>query len=130
MNLKELERTLPNGLHDAMLRKLSLDYVRLELSLDVDLDVSVPEGAGGATRRALISLSHVAFCVITHARGDRPYLETPACIGAHAMEDLQSLPADLPPIPDGHFGYLIEDSFATFSIFLAAIEARLEWLSE
>jgi len=35
MTLKELENTLPNGLHDAEVRSIAVDYVQHKVALDL-----------------------------------------------------------------------------------------------
>ena len=37
MTLQELENTLPNGLHDAEVRRISVDYGQQSLALDLDI---------------------------------------------------------------------------------------------
>lgn len=63
-SLSELERALPNGLHDALLRSFRFDLLRRRLAMDLDVCVHDPEkdGFGERYRRALLEVG-VAGCV-------------------------------------------------------------------
>lgn len=44
MNLEALESTLPNGLHDAGILAISVDYPSATASLDLSVNVGTPDG--------------------------------------------------------------------------------------
>jgi hypothetical protein len=57
-SLLELERSLPNGLHDALLRSFRVDLLRRRLAMDLDVWVDDPEEDGFRERyrRALLEV--------------------------------------------------------------------------
>jgi hypothetical protein len=57
-SLRELERSLPNGLHDALLRSFRVDLLRRRLAMDLDVWVDEPEkdGLREQYRRALLEV--------------------------------------------------------------------------
>lgn len=68
MNLDELEDSLPNGLHDAKLLRLDVNYEAATASLELEVLIGVPgESEGGAYetyRRGRIDLEGLAFIAI------------------------------------------------------------------
>ncbi len=60
---QELERMLPNGLHDAELMKVDIDYEGCRAIFEVNLDVSAREDEE-RYRRGRITFSDVAFVAI------------------------------------------------------------------
>ena len=66
MTLAELEDTLPNGFHDAMIYALSVDYKDQTVALDVDLSFAGPDDPPDVPdyRRAVIKVSGLKILVI------------------------------------------------------------------
>lgn len=66
MTLAELERTLPNGFHDAILYGLSVDYKDQEITLDIELSFAAPDDPPELPgyRRAKIRISGVKIFAI------------------------------------------------------------------
>jgi hypothetical protein len=67
MTLDVVERTLPNRLHDAYLRRLAIDYVERTVTLDLDfrcgdLDAET-EAEREAYRRRQVVISGLVWCV-------------------------------------------------------------------
>ena len=124
MNLFELAESLPNGLHDAELRSVSIDYLErtaiLELEIWVD-DKDILE----IYRPARITLTGLVYFAI-----EPPYHSYP-------FRDAGALTIDLsrPEKPfvagcesESAFRLFISD-FNSF-IYADAPEAELEWLGE
>jgi hypothetical protein len=61
--LEEVEAALPNGLHDAYLRTLSIDYANAELVLVLDGVVSTPE-SGNEYRPLEVRVVGLLFAVV------------------------------------------------------------------
>ena len=67
MTLEDLENTLPNGLHDAEVGKLSVDYVGRTLTLDLLVwvgDMNDPPERREAYRTGRLELSGLKFLVV------------------------------------------------------------------
>jgi hypothetical protein len=47
LTLEELERSLPNGFHDAELTSVHVDYAKREAIVGLNIDFSTPEASGG-----------------------------------------------------------------------------------
>ena len=67
MTLKDLEDTLPNGLHDAEVRSIHVDYQRRRLTLDVDVWVGTmddPPEQREAYKNGQLDISGLIFLVM------------------------------------------------------------------
>ena len=67
MTLEELERTLPNGLHDAEVRRVVVDYEKRTLDLDVAVwvgDMDDPPERREAYRSGTIEISGLILLVM------------------------------------------------------------------
>ena len=76
MTLSELEHTLPNGLHDAELLCISVDYVRRRLTLALDVFVGALDGPiekREAYRKGLVEITGLQFFVIEPPDPKYPY---------------------------------------------------------
>lgn len=100
MTFAELFESLPNGLYDADLRGLAMDYARGELVLDVDVGIGRMTGARQEIYRpARVTLGDVAFLTI-----DPP--ASGADLDAHTGIRIDAGPgaakgAKLPEVPEG-----------------------------
>ncbi|HVT18590.1 MAG TPA: hypothetical protein VHQ90_20725 [Thermoanaerobaculia bacterium] len=128
MTLEELEKTLPNGLHDAFLRGLNIDLAKIAMSLELDVDFSSPEDPGYKMRACRITLSGLAFCVITPPvpKSADLYVSEEYMV-ARPLREVAPLPPELPPVPEGAFGYVFATYPRNIGIFIAARDARLDW---
>jgi hypothetical protein len=73
VTFQELERTLPNGLHDAELLKIDIDNKRRQAILELNLDVSMSEDAREQYRRGRITFSGVEFVAIDPPAGENAF---------------------------------------------------------
>jgi hypothetical protein len=67
VTLEELENTLPNGLHDAEVHKISVDYQESTLTLDLAVwtgDIEDPPTQRKAYRTGRLELSGLVFLVM------------------------------------------------------------------
>jgi hypothetical protein len=129
MQLKELLASLPNGLHDATLRSLRVDYVRQSASFDIDFELSDPEVAGNFSRPGCLVLAPLVFCFVVPVRGVGDQLQ-PLYLDALPLDELRDLPPDLPAVPPDAFGYCFIDRIGNSCIFVAAKGASLEWTGD
>jgi hypothetical protein len=125
MNLFELAESLPNGLHDAQLRRISIDYVERTAILELEISVADTDTPLELYRPARITLIGLAYFAI----------EPPD--GAYLFRDARAVTIDLSeaekPLVSGDenesaFRLFISE-FNSF-IYANAPEAQLEWLGE
>ena len=131
LTLEELERSLPNGLHDAELLALRVDYARREAAVDVNVDVGRPEAADQheeAYRLACIVFSAIQFVVVDPPAVNDGY------VGISLMDagtgPPRTAPCDLPPFPEDCFlCWLFVSRWNSF-IRIAARSVALEWIDQ
>ena len=129
MTFRQLIASLPNGLHDAELRRFEMDYMRRRLQLDLSLWVGDMRGPGDREtyRPAHLNFDEVAFLIIESPDAKHPSLESGAIrIDAGEGQPAQSK-SKLPGAPANTsiiWVYLEEPN--TFLLF-AAGDASLEW---
>jgi len=76
MTLEELADTLPSGFHDSALKKLSFDYERRTVCMEMSLKVGDPDGPleqRDDVRDAQIDVTGVVFFVIDSPSSDATY---------------------------------------------------------
>jgi hypothetical protein len=76
MTWAELDNSLPSGFHDSALKRLSIDYDRRTLRLEVSLKVGDPDGPREQrddVRDAEIDISGVVFFVVDPPSSDATY---------------------------------------------------------
>ena len=132
MHLADLEKTLPNGFHDAVLQAIDIDYTSRCARFRLRLLTGSPDAATESEResrsRALLTLRNVLYLVIEAPRQQRPGAGAELWIDtgpAGATSPAPPLPD--PPLPPHAFAYWMFvhdwDSFIHF----AAADAELTW---
>jgi len=125
---------LPNGLHDAELVTLNVDYARAEVTLCVNADISSPEDPPGSLapryRRARLRFRGLQFIVI-----DPPH--HPDCDGLKGLSTIAAgegqpdrAPVVLPPLMPGAFLCWIYVGHQNAFIRIAARSVSVEWIDE
>jgi len=104
MTLDELEHTLPNGLHDAELLQINVDYMQRKLALTLGVwvgDLDGPVEKREAYRTARIEIAGLQFFVIEPPDPNYPYRDsnpsrTDLCDMRKNLDEklIESLPAD------------------------------------
>jgi hypothetical protein len=65
MAFQDLERSLPNGFHDAKLKSMAIDYVQRQMTMQMEILVGTPEAEDPEEyRNATLSVTGLYFCVI------------------------------------------------------------------
>ncbi|MDR3619665.1 MAG: hypothetical protein P4L85_09965 [Paludisphaera borealis] len=137
MTLDELDRTLPNGFHDAEVTSVRIDYVRREVEMVLDLWVgdlsSGEEDVREAYRSATLTLSGLQYCCIEPPDSQYPYRESrPITVDAVTVESLRTppetrLPAATPDVGFTHCFFVYQwNSY----IYVSAQAASLAWHPE
>lgn len=134
MTFEELVDTLPNGLHDAQVSSISIDYLKREANFTLDVWIgdssSRIEGVREAYRSGKLRLSGLLYCAIEPPDANYPYAEAKKLwVDAGDMESAVITPSvKLPgPLPEGAFAcWFVVQDWNSF-IYIAATGASLEW---
>lgn len=131
MTFEEAENTFPNGLHDAELRGLEIDYVRAEAVVRVGVDMrDLNDEADGPSHKAAdLLFSGVALFIVEVPQSSdyerdhlSDYLRIDAGIGQPS-----TAPITLPPIPADCFLCWIFVSGWNSFIRIAARDVTVKW---
>jgi hypothetical protein len=133
MTLDELAASIPNGFHDAELNALAIDYTKREARLVLNIwiadDLKKPEDIE-TYRLAEVTLSGMVFWISESPDVRHSYWEARSLridIGPMESFERKSL-AQLPPVPAGAFvNWIFVTDWNAF-IYVAAEDARLDWL--
>jgi hypothetical protein len=132
MTFEELENTLPNGLHDAEIKRIAIDYESRIATLEVAVwvgDMNDPPEQREAYKNGRVNVSGLLFLVMEPPDSRYPYkdsdLRVDGCdMSKHLSSDLmQSLPAD------SFVRSLWVNEWNAF-IHIAAKDANVEWLND
>ena len=131
MTLDELAASLPNGLHDAELSAIALDFAKREARLSLDIWIGDDEVLE-AYQQAEVTLSGLIFWMSEAPDASYPY-ELAEAITIDSGP-LSQLPAEkrpqLPPITTTAFlNWIFVVDWNAF-IYLAAEDASLRWIGE
>jgi hypothetical protein len=126
--IEHLESILPNGFHDALLLRLSVDYRIGEAVMGIEVvvnDERTPE-----YREGLLRMSGVHFLVVD-APGPNAILNSPrrSRIDAGSGHPSRST-IDLPSLPPGHFLHWFFVNDWNAFIRVAAKDATFTWAHE
>ncbi|MDB4967904.1 MAG: hypothetical protein JWN44_3593 [Myxococcales bacterium] len=130
MTMESVEELLPNGFHDAVLRRLVVDYASELLSIEVDLWV----GDMSTERREVYRLGRVTihgleFLVIDNPiHGQAPFVGHLTIDGGSGHPSTSA--AQLPPLRSGSFLYWLFVNEWNAFIRFAGRSAALEWIGE
>jgi hypothetical protein len=64
MTFEELEHSLPNGLHDAELLAIQIDYRTQTATLELDIDISALTDTDATYRRGRVTFAGIQFLVL------------------------------------------------------------------
>jgi hypothetical protein len=134
MTLEELAFTLPDGFHDAQVSNVSIDYIKREARLIMDLSVGDPSSDDAELRDAYregeLKLSGLLYWVIEPPDANYPYWESKQLwIDAGDLASASFRPSvKLPePLPAGAFAsWFFVQGWNSF-MYVAAMDASLEW---
>jgi hypothetical protein len=132
MTLEELENTLPNGLHDAEVKRITVDYAQRRVTFELAVWVgSIDESPERreAYKNGLVEVSGLLFLVMEPPDPKYPFTRSGITIDGCNMsknindELLKSLP------PGSFFRSLWVSEWNTF-IHIAANSARIVWMND
>jgi len=132
MTLEELENTLPNGLHDSEVKRISVDYGRRNLVLDLSVwvgDMGDAPERREAYRKARVEISGLLFLVMEPPDPNYPFATGDLRIdGCDLRKNLDSKLLDSLPT-DAFFRSLWVNEWNAF-IHVAATGAQISWTDE
>jgi hypothetical protein len=131
MTLDQINKSLPNGFHDAYLRRLCVDYREGTVTLDLDLLYGDPNAEAEAEREAYRSgqvvISGLVWCVMEPAltTGGHRGLDGSRIDGGPVSELKE--PPPLPAVPEGAFSWWFFVDESNSFIYVAATDAALNF---
>jgi len=132
VTLEELEKTLPNGLHDGEVQRIAVDYQQRKLTLEVAVwvgDMGDPPERREAYRRGRVEISGLLFLAMEPPDPTYPFQTSDLRIDGCDMskninpELINSLP------PDAFFRSLWVEEWNAF-IHIAARAAEITWVKD
>jgi len=127
MTLEEIEQSLPNGLHDAQIIRIGLDYVNREVSLDMEIAWSNPDSDSEVWRSATLILTSFLYCIIEAPDPEYPFASRKGLLVDAGSEDPASQSGTQLPekLPEGAFKcWFYVNDWNSF-IYLAALNAEI-----
>lgn len=128
MTLEEIQQSLPNGLHDARINSISLDYVQRQATFDLEISLADVDKEGPEIYRpATLHLAPFLYCVIEAPDSGYPFaLNKPLRVDAGSDELIHGEPTKLPEqLPEGAFtAWFFVKNWNSF-IHIAALDAEI-----
>lgn len=132
MNLEELENTLPNGLHDAEVQRITVDYRLRVVTLEVAVWVGQmddPPERREAYKNGRVEISGLLFAVMEPPNPTYPFSNAQLTIDGCDMQ--KNLPSELvKSLPAGAFLRSLWVNEWNAFIHIAAKDAQISWLNE
>ncbi|HEX5704806.1 MAG TPA: hypothetical protein VFX97_16525 [Pyrinomonadaceae bacterium] len=130
MTIEEVLESLPNGLHDAYLRSINIDYAERTAELQLDIwigDMSLDEEAREARRQVLLKLSGLCYFVVEAPDPKYTFHEAkPLWIDAGGESPATEGSTKLPETPEGAFTFWMFVHDWNAFIHVAAMQAAVE----
>src|SRR5690349_3816182 len=128
MNLEQIEQTLPNGLHDARINRITLDYLSKEAIFSLEICVSDSEIDGPERwRPATLRFSPFLYCIVEPPDKTYPYEARKSLSVDVGSDEIAGISQTKMPdeLPQGAFRcwFFIND-WNSF-IHLAALDAQI-----
>jgi hypothetical protein len=128
MTLEEIEASLPNGFHDAVLCKINADYEGRVADLRINVDVST-EGRSPIYRQALVILRGLEFLAVDSSPSGSQRLGSGLRIDAGPGQPSTS-PLQTLDVPTGAFAHWFFVSPWNAFVRVVAREAELRWCGD
>jgi len=132
MTLEELERTLPNGLHDAEVQGIAVDYRQRKLTLEVAVwvgDMGDPPERREAYRNGRIEISGLLFFVMEPPDPKYPFQTSGLTVDGCDMRENLDIELLRSVSADSFFRSFWVNEWNAF-IHIAAKSADLVWMNE
>jgi len=133
VTLKELEDSLPNGLHDAEVVRLSVDYIQRRLILDLSIwvgDMDDPPERREAYKNGQLVLSGLTFLIMEPPDPRYPYRVSPK-LTVDVIDASKSVDAELlNSLPTGAFCGSFWVNQWNGCMSFAADDAAIVWMDD
>ncbi len=130
MTLEEIENSLPNGLHDAEIRRISVDYEQRKLSFDLAVwiaDVDDPPEKREAYKSARLEISGLVYLILEPPDAKYPY-RISSKLRIDSLDNKPDLDVDLlESLPANAFCRRFFVSEWNSCIRFAALSAEIHW---
>lgn len=134
MKLEDIEKSLPNGFHDAFLKNINIDYMKREVQLDLDIWIGDLASDNVETREAYrsgqLKVYDLMYCAIEAPSKEYPYQKTEKLrITAGPLKksnEKKVMPLPL-PVPKDIFVYWFFVAKWNSFIQIAAKDAKFTW---
>ena len=133
LTLNTIEANLPNGFHDALIKRISVDYAERKIVISIAILTGVPDAATEQEREsyadAILTVSDFLFCVIQPPDTQYAFkLDGPLSVDSgsgnpEGVAFLENIP------PDAFVHWFFVNEWNSF-IYIAAREAHLEMKAE
>jgi hypothetical protein len=131
MTLEDIEKSLPNGLHDAKVHRLEVDYARRTLQAELTVwigNMDEPPERRERYRRARIDITGLLFLVMEPPDSRYPFLSS-AQLTVDGCDKRQNLDtALLKSLPQKSFFRSLWVGEWNAFIHIAATDARISWI--
>ena len=132
MTLEEIENSLPNGLHDAEVRALLVDYERHNVTLQVSVwigNMDDPPERREAYKEAKLEIREFSFVIMEPPDGEYPYAR-PGTLCVDGCDLRKNIPAKLlRSLPENHFFRSLWVNEWNAFVHIAARDASIEWVN-
>ena len=126
MTFQDIADSLPNGFHDAELKRFEMDYLQRRLRFDFDIWIG-DKVHSEMYRAATVTLDDVAYLVIEPPEASDPGLDTAAICIDTGPGHLRQSGSILPQAPTGTSAtWMILHDLNRFLLFGAG-SASIEW---
>jgi hypothetical protein len=128
MNIEEIANTLPNGFHDSQIKSISINFLKREVTLDLEIWFSDSlDDDSEIYRLAELRLLHFVYLVIEPPNPAYDYHEEKALwVDAGSASDSHVSSTELPGrLPEGAFTYWFFVHDWNSYIHVAALDAEL-----
>ena len=130
MTLEEIEDSLPNGLHDAEIQRVSIDYQQRTITIDMAVfvgEVDAPLEQREAYREAALLISGLQFASIEPPDARCPFAASRASRIDSCDMTKNLAPGLLQALPKGCFvRSLFVDDWNAF-VHVAGLGAKIQW---
>ena len=136
MQLKEIEKSLPNGFHDALLSSIEIDYASRKIIIKLQILVGNPDGEDYVKRNeyrsAILTVSDFLYIAMEPPNVSQAFREPKELLIDGGEPEAGKAPLSLialDQLPAGAFAYWFYSSRTNSFIHIAAQNASLDWRS-
>lgn len=130
VNIKDIDATLPNGLHDMLVERLTIDFIDRIATLDVSVWIgdlaSALDAEREARRRGKLLLHGLQFCVLEPPDPRYPFADSDALWLVDLLDADPNVVGSIPLPPQAFSARFFVNQWNSF-VHVAALDATLVW---